>query len=189
MRRLWIVAAGLAGLLGGCHENLCVPVVERSCSDLRAKAQQGGGTKAPTPEELCPQLKLDENKLPLLAKVCGGEEVQESYKSSRAKTPLEVAGAMCDGMKLHYLSPTVDELTECNAAEVAHEKAAEDRKKEQEEAAKKKAEEAKNPPPKPAPAPVSAPASAASTPASAPAPAPGAPAAPAPAAPAAPAPK
>lgn len=181
MRRVLILSAtlSLASLLGSCGKNQCTHVVERTCSDIRAKAQQIGTNKPPTPEDLCPA--IDWKGRERLKEVCSGPEVRESISDLRPTTPLKVAEAMCDGMKLHILTPAVEELTECRQNEEDVEAEQEARKQGKETP---KEEPIAPPPPKPvsAPASTSAPASApaggTSTPAGTP-PAAGTPAAPA----------
>ena len=174
MRRVLILSAtlSLASLLGSCGKNQCTHVVERTCSDIRAKAQQIGTNKPPTPEDLCPA--IDWKGRERLKEVCSGPEVRDSISALRPTTPLKVAEAMCDGMKLHILTPTVEELTECRLNEEAAEAESEARKLGKEIP---KEEPAVVAPPKPvsAPAstsaPTSAPAGSTSTPAGTPAPA------------------
>jgi hypothetical protein len=117
MRRVLILSAtlSLASLLGSCGKNQCTHVVERACSDIRAKAQQLGTNKPPLPEDICAS--IDWKGREQLKKVCSGSEVQNSISSLRPTTPLKVAEAMCDGIKLHILTPTVEELTECRQNE------------------------------------------------------------------------
>lgn len=150
MRRVLFLSAALsvASLLGGCGKNQCTHVVERTCSDIRAKAQQYNPNQAPTPDELCPA--VDWKGREKLKDVCTSANVRSFVADVRVKSPLNIAAAMCDGMKLHILTPTVEELTECRINEEAAEQAAKDR------AAGKKVEE---PAPAPAPKPVSVPAS------------------------------
>ena len=164
MRRVLILSAtlSLASLLGSCGKNQCTHVVERTCSDIRAKAQQIGTNKPPTPEDLCPA--IDWKGRERLKEVCSGPEVRDSISALRPTTPLKVAEAMCDGMKLHILTPTVEELTECRLNEEAAEAESEARKLGKEIP---KEEPAVVAPPKP----VSAPACSTSTPAGTPAPA------------------
>jgi hypothetical protein len=188
MRRSLLLLSGLSalGLASGCGKNQCQPVVERTCVDLRSKAQQSSGSKIPTVDELCEQMKWDDRnpKQPLLAAMCSGEKVQARVAHEHPNTPLKMAEAMCDGMKLHIMTPSVEELTECRQAEDAYEADQERRKEEQKAAANAPKKEEPPPAPKPA-APTSASAPA-STPASAETPIPpggspsGAPAAPAP---------
>ena len=170
MRRVLILSAtlSLASLLGSCGKNQCTHVVERACSDIRAKAQQIGTSKPPTPEDLCPL--IDWKGRGQLKEACSGAEVRDSISSLRPSTPLKVAEAMCDGMKLHILTPSVEELTECRQNEEDVEAEAEAKK------LGKETPPAEEPiaPPKPvsAPAstsaPASSPAGSTSTPAGAP---------------------
>lgn len=170
MRRVLILSAtlSLASLLGSCGKNQCTHVVERTCSDIRAKAQQIGTNKPPTPEDLCPA--IDWKGRERLKEVCSGPEVRESISDLRPTTPLKVAEAMCDGMKLHILTPVVEELTECRQNEETVE-AEQEARKQGKETPK---EEPVAPPPKPVSvpastsAPASTPAGSTSTPAGAP---------------------
>jgi hypothetical protein len=117
MRRVLILSTTLllVSLLGSCGKNQCTHVVERTCSDVRAKAQQFGTNRTPTPEDLCPL--IDWKGRERLKEACAGTEVRESISNLRPNTPLKVAEAMCDGMKLHILTPTVEELNECRQNE------------------------------------------------------------------------